>query len=377
MPYIQVQWRRGTSAEWASPPYAFLSDGEVGLETDTGKFKIGNSNLYGAAANGLPLSTTGSYWINTSYTLIGPTGANGSTGATGPKGGTGATGPVGITGATGPIGITGATGAGVTGATGPIGITGATGPIGITGATGAGVTGATGPIGITGATGAGVTGATGPVGVTGATGPKGSTGATGAGVTGATGPVSTIPGATGATGAIGAPRVIRVYFSQYYAGGTTDTGGLVVNNTLPVAFFNGAGSIFSGFATSDINNYSANTGNNKWVTLVPAPSPGLPAFFSHYAWGGVAYSTPAPNANAQPPFPVRSADTSAVYTYSYRMPVSQPGMAIYDGNLMIGPLTSDTYNISKTDVNNALAGAAGAFSSAGTYYSSYIDIYYF
>jgi hypothetical protein len=73
----------------------------------------------------------------TSNSLVGPTGAAGSTGATGPIGATGATGPQ------GPVGPTGAAGP-----VGPVGPTGATGPQGIIGLTGAlGPTGPTGPAG--------------------------------------------------------------------------------------------------------------------------------------------------------------------------------------------------------------------------------------
>lgn len=38
---IIIQWRRGTAAEWTSVN-PLLADGEVGLETDTLKIKVGN-----------------------------------------------------------------------------------------------------------------------------------------------------------------------------------------------------------------------------------------------------------------------------------------------------------------------------------------------
>lgn len=41
MPYIQFQFRRGTAAEWASAN-PILASGELGLETDTKKIKIGD-----------------------------------------------------------------------------------------------------------------------------------------------------------------------------------------------------------------------------------------------------------------------------------------------------------------------------------------------
>ena len=159
----KIQIRRGTAAQWSSANPT-LAIGELGLETDTEKFKIGTGTT---AWNSLSYATgpTGP---------AGATGATGATGAAGPTGATGAQGIQGLTGATGPQGATG-----LTGATGAAGATGATGPQGATGATGA--TGAQGIQGIPGDEGA-----TGSIGPTGPTGPTGATGATGA--TGPQGP---------------------------------------------------------------------------------------------------------------------------------------------------------------------------------------------
>jgi hypothetical protein len=92
---VQFQFRRGTAAQWAAAN-TILASGELGLETDTNKFKLGNG-------------TSG--WNALSY-------ASGTTGAAGAPGATGATGATGV-GATGPTGATGATGA-----TGPAGTPG-------------------------------------------------------------------------------------------------------------------------------------------------------------------------------------------------------------------------------------------------------------
>ena len=144
MPYVQLQLRRGTAAEWFSSN-PVLADGEMGLETDTRLFKIGNGVLQ---------------WNNLQYGGLiggvgptGPTGVQGTTGPTGPPGPTGATGLQGPTGPTGPTGLPG-----------PTGVTGATGSTGASGLQGLqGTTGATGPIGQTGSTGLqGISGATGP-----------------------------------------------------------------------------------------------------------------------------------------------------------------------------------------------------------------------
>jgi len=106
----RLQNRRDTAANWTSNNPT-LAAGEIGLETDTAKYKMGD----GATA-----------WNSLAYSYTA-----GAAGATGPTGPSGATGPTGVVGATG---VTGATGVG---ATGPTGVTGATGPTGVTGATGA------------------------------------------------------------------------------------------------------------------------------------------------------------------------------------------------------------------------------------------------
>jgi collagen type VII alpha len=145
-----IQHKRGTAANWTSSN-PVLEAAEIGYETDTGKFKIGDGvNVWSA----LPYFQTG-----------GSSGATGPTGPTGPTGSTGATGPTGPTGALGPTGSTGPTGAAST-------VTGPTGPTGPTGAasTVTGPTGATGPTGPTGAAST-VTGPTGSTGPTGPTGP--------------------------------------------------------------------------------------------------------------------------------------------------------------------------------------------------------------
>jgi len=175
MPFIQLQIRRDSLANWISNN-PVLASGEMGINLDTYQYKLGDGvktwNQLPYAGIAGPTGTPGT--ILNSFT--------GSTGITGSIGPTGMTGPTGIssTGVTGPVrlgftGITGATGlsaTGNTGQTGMIGPTGYTGPDGNTGATGptgqAGVAGArgyTGPIGdITGPTGASATGSTGPAG---------------------------------------------------------------------------------------------------------------------------------------------------------------------------------------------------------------------
>lgn len=43
MPYQQIQFRRGTAAQWTAVN-PVLAEGEMGLETDTTKFKVGNGS---------------------------------------------------------------------------------------------------------------------------------------------------------------------------------------------------------------------------------------------------------------------------------------------------------------------------------------------
>jgi hypothetical protein len=104
---IQIQHRRGTAAEWSSAN-PVLAAGEMGMETDTLKVKLGN----GATV-----------WSSLPYFTQGATGTTGETGATGAD--STVEGPRGLTGSQGPQGTTGVTGAtGATGDTGPQGETG-------------------------------------------------------------------------------------------------------------------------------------------------------------------------------------------------------------------------------------------------------------
>lgn len=175
MDRILFQLRRDTSANWTQYDPTLL-DGEIGVNTNTYQFKIGNGS--------------------TLWTLLPYNGLYGGSGPTGPtgSGGTGYTGSTGPTGKTGPTGPIGPSQTGLQGPTGPTGPTGSTGIIGFsdtgyTGVTGpgglsTGLTGSTGPsgTGFTGPAGPGRTGPTGPIGIIGPVGPTGNT------YTGPTGP---------------------------------------------------------------------------------------------------------------------------------------------------------------------------------------------
>lgn len=90
---VQIQFRRDTAANWtANNPV--LASGEMGVETNTGQFKVGNgSTAWNSLAYGGLLGPTGPTGAagatGAASTVTGPTGASGATGATGPTGASG------------------------------------------------------------------------------------------------------------------------------------------------------------------------------------------------------------------------------------------------------------------------------------------------
>ncbi len=243
MDHILFQLRQDTSANWTEYNPILLNC-EIGIDTDTYQFKLGNG-----------FNT----WIDLSYN--------------------------GLFGAPGPTGPTGSNGIGYTGITGPPGITGPTGP---TGPSQTGNTGATGPTGVTGSTGligfsnTGYTGSTGPDGIN--TGPTGSTGLSGTGFTGPTGPSSTGPtgliGFRGPTGPTG----------YAYTGptGPAGNGTIVKSGYIQVAMngtsFNSTTYDFSQFPSS-IGTWSQLTAGSVILTFNPSyTGPTYPV--SPYTSGG-------------------------------------------------------------------------------------------
>ena len=143
---IRVQHKRMSASDWASSTLVLL-DGELGVESDTGKVKVGNGRDQFSALQ---------------Y-LTGPKGDRGETGPAGPRGADGVMrfenltsqqreglkGAQGPQGARGPAGPTGP--AGPAGAVGPRGPEGQRGPQGNVGPAGArGATGERGPAGAPG-----------------------------------------------------------------------------------------------------------------------------------------------------------------------------------------------------------------------------------
>lgn len=134
---VRVQHKRMSASDWASSTLVLL-DGELGVESDTGKVKVGNGRDRFSALQ---------------Y-LTGPKGDRGDRGETGPRGADGVMrfealtseqreslrGPQGSTGQTGPQGNTGPAGPagprGPEGQRGPQGLPGPTGPQGPRGADG-------------------------------------------------------------------------------------------------------------------------------------------------------------------------------------------------------------------------------------------------
>ena len=155
---IRVQHKRMTASEWADSSLVLL-DGELGVESDTGRIKVGNGH---------------DLYSNLLY-LTGPKGDRGERGEQGPKGADGVLRFEDLTsqqretlkGAPGPVGPVG-----------PPGPMGPEGPIGRQGLKGNdGPRGERGPIGLTGPQG--IQGPPGPVGPP---GPKGSNGEPGANI---------------------------------------------------------------------------------------------------------------------------------------------------------------------------------------------------
>jgi len=128
---VRVQHKRMSASDWASSSLVLL-DGELGVESDTGRVKVGNGRDRFSALQ---------------Y-LTGPKGDRGERGETGPRGADGVMrfealtseqreslrGPQGSTGQTGPQGNTGPRGP--EGQRGPQGLPGPTGPQGPRGADG-------------------------------------------------------------------------------------------------------------------------------------------------------------------------------------------------------------------------------------------------
>ena len=128
---IRVRHKRMPASEWARSDFV-LYDGELGIESDTGKVKVGNGRDRFSALQ---------------Y-LTGPKGDRGERGETGPRGADGVVrfenltsqqreslrGPQGVQGERGQQGLQGIQGPrGLTGATGPSGPAGPAGPSGTPG----------------------------------------------------------------------------------------------------------------------------------------------------------------------------------------------------------------------------------------------------
>jgi hypothetical protein len=175
-----IQLRRGTAAQWTSANPT-LAAGEIGLETDTDKLKIGNGTI---AWNSLAYSSG----IQGVQGTFGPQGIQGSSGAQGAQGLQGRQGTLGLqgiqgaqgiqgrqgtTGIQGNLGTQGTTGAGTQGVQGAQGTQGLLGNQGTTGAGTQGTQGVQGNLGIQGSIGSGTQGTTGTQGASGLQGTQG------------------------------------------------------------------------------------------------------------------------------------------------------------------------------------------------------------
>ena len=143
---VRVQHKRMSARDWASSALILL-DGDLGIESDTGKVKVGNGRdrfsalqyLTGPKGDRGDRGETGPRGADgvmrfenlTSQQREGLKGAQGPQGARGPAGPTGPVGPAGAVGPRGPEGQRGPQGN-----TGPAGARGATGERGPAGAPG-------------------------------------------------------------------------------------------------------------------------------------------------------------------------------------------------------------------------------------------------
>ena len=137
---VRVQHKRMSASDWASSTLVLL-DGELGIESDTGKVKVGNGDDQFSALQYL----TGPKGDRGERGEAGPRGADGvmrfenltsqqREGLKGAQGPQGARGPAGPTGPTGPAGAVGPRGP--EGQRGPQGNAGPAGPRGADGAPG-------------------------------------------------------------------------------------------------------------------------------------------------------------------------------------------------------------------------------------------------
>ena len=169
MPNIQLQFRRGTAAQWTSAN-TVLASGEMGIETDTALFKVGNgvtawnSLPYGGVKGPTGPSVTGPTGSVGSFGSQGPTGPSGSSGYSGTSGRSGYSGTSGRSGYSG-IGTSGYSGIGTSGYSGVVGFSGYSGdPNGQSGYSGVnGASGYSGVVGFSGYSGVGTSGYSGVV----------------------------------------------------------------------------------------------------------------------------------------------------------------------------------------------------------------------
>ena len=200
-----IQLRRGTAAQWTSANPT-LASGEMGLETDTGKLKIGDGSLD---------------WVSLVYSS-GIQGTQGTFGPQGVQGTTGIQGAQGLQGRQGTLGLQGIQG--LQGRQGTTGIQGIQGNLGLQGTTGAGaqgiqgVQGTQGLLGVQGSIGAG---AQGIQGVQGNLGPQGIQGIQGAqGTQGVQG----LQGTQGIQGIFGPATIVQNAQTSAYALVSSDNG---------------------------------------------------------------------------------------------------------------------------------------------------------
>ena len=262
MSFIQFQFRRDPAATWTSENPT-LAEGELGLETDTGKYKVGNGSTdwvtltykgIGSSGysgySGLGVSGYSGYsspgtsgFSGFSAASPGPSGYSGYSGKSGYSGFSG-TGESGYSGYSGELGVSGYSG--YSSQSGYSGYSGYSSSSGYSGYSGSGVSGYSG---FSGAGTSGFSGFSGP-GSSGFSGFCGSAGSTG--VDGASG-YSGYSGYSGATGGAGSTG------TSGFSGYSAFSGYSGFSGFSGISGYSGY-SAFSGFSGSGYSGYSAYSG---------------------------------------------------------------------------------------------------------------------
>lgn len=293
----QIQVRRDLSSNWNSVN-PILAQGEMGLETDTNKFKFGNGtdtwSLLAYASTGGGSGTSGSSGSSGTSGVNGTNGTNGLDGSSGTSGVNGTSGESGTSGTSGVNGNNGLDGSsGTSGSNGTSGVDGLNGNDGTSGSSGtSGIDGAAGADGTNGIDGNdGTDGTSGTSGTSGSSGLDGAPGANGAdgynGVDGSSGTSGTsgVDGAAGADGTNGIDGNDGMDGSSGTSGTSGVSGSAGTSGTSP-----GGTSDFGFCYAASTAGYNATTANNTWTKIVATTTLGTQSSNISHTNGRLTYT---------------------------------------------------------------------------------------